>query len=224
LSLSAIESNLEKVGQRLADACQRAGRAPSEVTLIAVSKTVGSPEMLEAYQFGIRHFGENRVQEAEKKWPGLGHLEPAPVRHLIGHLQSNKIKAALKNFDIIHSIDTVTLAESINRHTNQRLAILLEINVSGEASKYGFKIDEIAPAYEKIQALKNLEVKGLMTVAPACSNPEEVRPIFRRLRQLRDKMGVIELSMGMTDDFEVAVEEGATMIRVGRAIFGENIP
>jgi len=180
--------------------------------------------MLEAYQFGIRHFGENRVQEAEKKWPGLGHLEPAPVRHLIGHLQSNKIKAALKNFDIIHSIDTVTLAESINRHTNQRLAILLEINVSGEASKYGFKIDEIAPAYEKIQALKNLEVKGLMTVAPACSNPEEVRPIFRRLRQLRDKMGVIELSMGMTDDFEVAVEEGATMIRVGRAIFGENIP
>jgi PLP dependent protein len=221
LSPSAIEINLEKVGQRLAVACQRAGRASSEVTLIAVSKTVGAPEMLEAYHFGIRHFGENRVQEAEMKWPMLGLLEPAPVRHLIGHLQSNKIKAALKNFDIIHSIDSVTLAESINRRIVRRFPILMEINVSGEASKSGFKVDEIEQAHEKIQALKNLEVKGLMTVAPACSKPEEVRPIFRRLRQLRDKIGVLELSMGMTDDFEVAIEEGATMIRVGRAIFGE---
>jgi PLP dependent protein len=221
LNLSDLENNLEKVHQRLAAACRRAGRAASEITLIAVSKTVEAPAMLEAYRLGIRDFGENRVQEAVRKWPNLSQLDPAPTRHLIGHLQTNKINAALQNFDIIHSIDSVTLAATINRRLTRRFPVLLEVNAGGESSKSGFSLDEILPAYEQIRDLKNLEVRGLMTVAPICANLEEVRPIFRRLKQLRDQMGLIDLSMGMTEDFEVAIEEGATLIRVGRGIFGE---
>jgi pyridoxal phosphate enzyme (YggS family) len=221
LSPADIQVNLDSLNLRIAAACRRVGRSPSEVTLIAVSKTVEPPEMLIAYHCGIRHFGENRVQEGQRKWPLLGCLEPAPVRHLIGHLQSNKIKPALELFDVIHSLDSVELAEAINRRSTRRFPVLLEVNIGEEATKSGFAPQAIFPAFEIISRLPNLEIRGLMTVAPISAQTEAMRPVFGQLRELRDRLGLKELSMGMTDDFEIAIEEGATLIRVGRAIFGE---
>jgi len=221
LNPSSIQYNLVKLNERIAAACRRAGRSPSEVTLIAVSKTVEPAAMLEAYHCGIRHFGENRVQEAQRKFPVFDVLDPPVVRHLIGHLQSNKVKTALSLFDLIHSIDTLELAQAINRRAATRRPVLLEVNVSGEASKSGFSPSGLTEVFDRIAGLPNLEVRGLMTVAPAVDDPEEARPFFRQLRDLRDRLGLKERSMGMTGDFEAAIEEGATLIRVGRAIFGE---
>jgi PLP dependent protein len=221
LSPAAIQANVEDLQRRIAAACRRSGRLPAEVTLIAVSKTVEAPAMLEAYRCGIRHFGENRVQEAARKWPLLGRLEPPPQRHLIGHLQSNKIKSALELFDMLHSLDSVELAEALNHRLKQPFPVLLEVNIAAEPSKSGFAPQAVVPAFETISRWPNLDVRGLMTVAPAAAQAEEVRPVFRRLRELRDLLGLRELSMGMTDDFEVAIEEGATMVRLGRSLFGE---
>jgi pyridoxal phosphate enzyme (YggS family) len=189
--------------------------------MIAVSKTVEAEEMLTAYQCGVRHFGENRVQEGQRKRPLLAQLDPPPMFHLIGHLQSNKIKPALELFDMIQSIDSVPLAEAINQRSTRKFAVLLEVNIGEEASKSGFSLETVLPAFENISRLPHLDIQGLMTVAPIFPQPEEVRPIFRRLRELRDRLKLKHLSMGMTDDFEIAIEEGATMIRIGRAIFGE---
>jgi pyridoxal phosphate enzyme (YggS family) len=219
--VSDIKANLEKVQKRIATACQRSGRSPEEVTVIAVTKTVAPDLIAAAHELGIRNFGENRVQEAEPKIKGLALLEPHPTWHMIGHLQSNKAKNAIELFDIIHSVDSIKLAEVLNRRTQQKLPVLLEVNVAGEASKTGFALYEVEPALTSIRQLPNLEVRGLMTVAPMEADAETVRPIFRQMRQLRDKLGLEHLSMGMTDDFEVAIEEGATMVRIGRAIFGE---
>ena len=140
---------------------------------------------------------------------------------MVGHLQSNKARTAAELFDIIHSVDSVRLAGILSQRAEQTLPVLLEVNVSGEKSKSGFAADEIAGVVEEAKQLPNLEVTGLMTIAPLTANPEEVRPVFRKLRELRDSLGLEHLSMGMTDDFEVAVEEGATMLRIGRAIFGD---
>jgi len=148
-------------------------------------------------------------------------LEPHPTWHLVGHLQTNKVKVAMELFGIIHSIDSIRLAEAISRRTETTLPVLLEVNVSGEASKGGFPVVEVAPALEAISRLPRLEIKGLMTIAPMVADAEEVRPVFKKLCSLRDSLGLEHLSMGMTDDFEVAVEEGATLVRIGRAIFGE---
>jgi PLP dependent protein len=221
LSPANIQENFVLLNQRIAAACQRAGRSPSEVTLIAVSKTVDVSEMLKAYQIGIRHFGENRVQEGQRKWPLLARLEPPLVRHLIGHLQSNKIKLALENFDVIHSLDSVDLARAINGRLTGKYPVLLEVNIAGEASKSGFTPESLLRAFEFISGLPNLDVQGLMTVAPVASQAENVRPFFRKLRELSQHLKLKHLSMGMTNDFEIAIEEGATMIRIGRAIFGE---
>jgi len=139
---------------------------------------------------------------------------------MVGHLQTNKAKTALELFDIIHSVDSVKLAEVLSHRAERRIPILLEVNIGGEESKFGFAEEELAPAIEQISKLPNLEIKGLMTIAPLVEDPEQVRPVFRRLRQLRDSLGLEQLSMGMTDDFEVAIEEGATIVRIGRAIFG----
>ena len=215
-----IGANIEAVKERIVGACRRAGRSPDEVTIIAVTKTVKPSVIATAFELGIGHFGENRVQETVGKIEELSWLEPHPIWHLVGHLQSNKARVAVDVFDIIHSVDSVRLAEVLSRRTRKALPILLQVNVADEASKSGFLVSEVEPALEVISRLPGLEVKGLMTIAPMVVDAEQIRPVFQRLRSLRDYLGLEHLSMGMTDDFEVAVEEGATLVRIGRAIFG----
>jgi pyridoxal phosphate enzyme (YggS family) len=226
-----IAENLRSVRQRVAAACERAGRSPDEVTIVGVSKTFPPPLVVEACRAGLSDIGENRVQEAAEKIPAVEALGPRPRWHLVGHLQTNKVKTALGLFDIIHSVDSLRLAEFISRHAGSlplreagSLPVLLEVNVTGEGSKFGLKPEETGWALERTVRLPGLAVKGLMTVAPLVEDPEEVRPVFRELRRLRDALGLRDLSMGMTDDFEVAIEEGATMVRIGRAIFGSREP
>jgi pyridoxal phosphate enzyme (YggS family) len=216
----SIADNITAVRSRIAAACDRAGRSRSGVTLIGVSKGFAIDAIAEAVAAGLADIGENRVQEAAPKIDALSARGITPRWHLIGHLQSNKAKTAANLFAIIHSVDSLRLAEELSRRAH-RMAILLEVNVAQEASKFGFAPGEVAPALSSIAMLPHLEVLGLMTVAPYSDDLEAVRPFFRELRRLRDALGLRELSMGMTDDFEVAIEEGATMVRVGRAIFGE---
>ncbi len=213
-----VEARIHDVMQRIETACHRAGRSPDEVTVIAVAKGFPAEAVLEAYAAGLRHFGENRVQEAAAKRPRLAHLDV--TWHMVGHLQTNKVSRALELFDVVHSVDSLRLAQELSRRSRRRLPVLVEVNVAGEATKFGFPPEEAAAAAEAIARLPNLDVIGLMTVAPLADDPEEVRPVFRRLRDLARSLGVPHLSMGMSDDFEVAIEEGATMVRLGRAIFG----
>lgn len=216
-----IVANIREVKRRIAQACERSRRSPDEITLVAVTKGVGIGAIRAAFDLGIRNFGENRVQEAEDKIVQLADLKPAVTWHMVGHLQSNKAKSAVELFDIIHSVDSVRLAEILNRRAQKTLPVLLEVNVSGEATKAGFSVGGTEAAVKAMKQLPDLKVMGLMTIAPFVADPEEVRSVFRKLRELRDSLGLEHLSMGMTDDFEVAVEEGATMLRIGRAIFGE---
>lgn len=226
-----IPDNLRSVRERVAAACERAGRSPDEVTVVGVSKTFPATLVVEACRAGLTDIGENRVQEAAAKIPAVEALGSRPRWHLVGHLQTNKVKTALGLFDIIHSVDSVRLAEFISRQAASLpvrqagpLPILLEVNVAGETSKFGLRPEETGRALEQMARLPGLAVQGLMTVAPLVDDPEEVRPVFRELRRLRDALGLHHLSMGMTDDFEVAIEEGATMVRIGRAIFGPREP
>jgi pyridoxal phosphate enzyme (YggS family) len=219
--VSDVPSNLARVRERIAAACCRADRSPDEVTLVGVTKGFPPEVIAEACAAGLEDAGENRVQEAAHKIEALAARGVRPRWHLVGHLQTNKVGAALELFAIIHSIDSLRLAEAMDRRAQHTVPVLLEVNVAGEATKHGFAPDEVASAVSGVGALPNLDLRGLMTVAPAVDDPEAVRPVFRRLRELRDANGLAELSMGMTDDFEVAIEEGATMVRVGRAIFGE---
>jgi PLP dependent protein len=216
-----IEENIREVRRRMAQACERSRRSVDEITLVAVTKGFEAQAVRAAFNSGINNFGENRVQEAEGKIAQLADLRPAATWHMVGHLQSNKAKVAVELFDIIHSVDSIKLAEILNRRAERPLSVLLEVNVSGELSKAGFSLVELTAAIREIGELPNLKLMGLMTVAPFVPDPEAVRPVFRKLRELRDTMGLKHLSMGMTDDFEVAIEEGATIIRIGRAIFGE---
>ncbi|MCH8026000.1 MAG: YggS family pyridoxal phosphate-dependent enzyme [Chloroflexi bacterium] len=226
-----IASNLAWVRQRIDTACRRAGRSIEDVTLVGVSKGVSAQAVAEACAAGLTDVGENRVQEAAAKIeavaeylrrPGRRGIEGShqPTWHLIGHLQTNKAKTATNLFDILHSVDSLRLAQALSRRANELLPVLLEVNVAQDAAKFGFAPEEVTSALAAIAALPNLDVRGLMTIAPLTDDPETSRPFFRRLRELRDTLGLAELSMGMTGDFEVAIEEGATMIRVGRAIFG----
>lgn len=217
-----VEGNINEVRRRIAEACERSGRSPEEITVVAATKTVSIQLIQQAFEFGISNFGENRVQDARSKVEQLlPLLKSSPTWHMIGHLQSNKVGVAVRIFDIIQGIDSVALAQAVNARVQHRLPVLLEVNVAGEATKTGFSVDEAPLALRQVAELPNLEVMGLMTIAPLTHNPEEARPIFRRLRLLRDSLGLEHLSMGMTDDFDVAIEEGATMVRIGRAIFGE---
>lgn len=200
--------------------CKRCNRSAAEIKVIGVTKNFPATVIQVAYQCGLRDFGENRVQEAEIKYRDLGDIGPV-VWHMVGHLQGNKVKAALEIFDVIHSVDSIKLARVINEHAGKIIPVFIEVNVGGEATKYGFTVDQVQDAVKSISTLGNLKIMGLMTVAPPADNLEEVRPVFRKLKQLNASFGFNELSMGMTDDFEVAIEEGATMIRIGRAIFGE---
>jgi pyridoxal phosphate enzyme (YggS family) len=219
--MQTIAQRVEDVHRRIEAACLRADRAPDYVTLIAITKGVAPQAIRMAAGAGIRHFGENRVQEAESKRLELRALPPGTKWHMVGHLQSNKVRPAILLFDIIHSVDSLPLAEAISRRAPTRQPIFLEVNVSQEPSKYGFSLQELAERHRAISELPNIEVQGLMTIAPQASNPEEVRPAFRQLREAAASLGLTALSMGMSDDFEIAIEEGATHVRIGRAIFGE---
>jgi len=226
ITMPSIAENLESVRATIAEAARRAGREPSMVELIAVSKT-HPPEMIrEAMEAGQEAFGENRVQEAMIKIPSL----PGILQwHLIGHLQSNKIRKALPLFQLIHGVDSVELARDMDRiagETGTHPRVLLEVNVSGEASKHGFSPESLEKELLALLAMPRLQVEGFMTMAPLAAESESSRPYFEALRELRDRMAIMAgipldtLSMGMSGDYRVAVEEGATLVRVGSAIFG----
>jgi hypothetical protein len=213
-----VRANLERVRERVARAAQRAGRRPEDILLIGVSKTVPAERVREAIAAGLPALGENRVQEAKEKIRVLG--RPVPW-HLIGHLQTNKVKDALDLFDVIQSVDRPALAAELARRARRPVDVLVEVNLAGELAKSGFAPAEVKPALDVLAALPNLRVRGLMAIPPAAADAEQTRPWFRTLRELRDAAELAELSMGMSADFEVAIEEGATMVRVGTAIFGE---
>ena len=224
-----LASNLQEVERKIMEACDKAGRAREEITLIAVSKTKPVPMLQEIYDLGVRDFGENKVQELTDKEPQL----PADLRwHMIGHLQRNKEKQVIDKAVLIHSVDSVRLAKAIEAEAAKKdiiVQILLEVNVAEGYSKFGLKLDEVLPAVEEIATMPHVRIKGLMTIAPFVENPEENRTVFAQLQKLSvdiaekniDNVSVDILSMGMTNDYQVAIEEGATMIRVGTGIFGE---
>ncbi len=216
----SIADNLERVNEQIASACLRAGRDPTGVSLIAVSKTFPAEAIAEASAAGHRQFGENRVQEGLAKLEQLQQLRVEVDLHLIGHLQRNKARHA-GSFASVQSVDSVRLAEAISRRLERTLPIMLEVNVGQEETKDGFTVDELPAACEQIRNLPNLSVTGLMTVAPEVADAETVRPIFQQLRDLAERLQLPELSMGMSNDYAVAIEEGATMVRIGRAIFGQ---
>jgi len=228
-----LRARLEAINRRIAAASERAGRQVSEITLVAVSKTVPAASIREAIEAGVRTLGESRVQEAAVKIPELKLLsaELKVEWHLIGHLQSNKARRAVELFDAVHSVDSLKLAERLDHvagESDKRLPIFIEVNLGEEESKTGAAPSEVLPLCEQIGKLQRLELKGLMAVPPFSDNPEDARPFFRHLRRLRDEArqsGAVglrfnDLSMGMSDDFEIAIEEGATFIRVGTALFG----
>ena len=216
-----LTERLARVRQRISTACERSGRSPAEITLIAVTKGFPASVDLEAVDSGITDIGENRLQEAQSKFAEFGALPPSVTKHMLGHLQTNKVKAVVELFDIIHSVDSLHLAEAISQRTQHPCPVFLEVNVAGESSKFGFSLEKLPDAFRTISELPNLEVRGLMTVAPIVDDPHDVRPVFRQLRESAEGLGLSELSMGMTSDFEVAIEEGATHVRIGRALFGE---
>jgi PLP dependent protein len=222
-----IQANLARVRARIAEAALRSGRPAESVQLVAVTKTVGLERIREAVTCGLCVFGENRVQEARAKVPEV----PGVSWHLIGSLQRNKVKEALRLFDLIHSVDSLGLAEEISRRSRERgtrpAEVLLQVNISEEPQKHGVDPEEVERLVSAVLQLPGVRLRGLMGMAPLVQAPEAARPCFRRLRELRDRVrqafpaaGLCELSMGMTDDFEVGIEEGATMVRVGRALFG----
>ena len=223
-----IRDQLHEVETRIQAACARAGRKREEVTLIAVSKTKPVEVLQEAYDLGVRVFGENKVQELTEKYDAL----PRDIRwHMIGHLQTNKVKYIVEKAELIHSVDSLRLAQAIEKEAAKRertVDILVEVNVAEEESKFGVRVDEVIPFIEKLALFSHIHVCGLMTIAPFVENPEENRPIFKNLHKLSvdiahkniDNVNVNILSMGMTNDYEVAIEEGATMVRVGTGIFG----
>jgi pyridoxal phosphate enzyme (YggS family) len=219
-----IADRIATLHARIAAACDHAGRPTGDVTLIAVSKGFAPDYVRQAFEAGLRDFGENRVQEAAEKLPALQDIRPQVTWHMIGHLQTNKVKTVLNLFDIIHSVDSFHLAETISRRATHTVPAFLEVNAAAEPSKFGLTFEQLPGEFERIAGLPRIEVCGLMTVAPIAADPEEVRPVFRRLREAGNELGLGRFSMGMTDDFEVAIEEGATHIRVGRAIFGERTP
>lgn len=236
-----IAENITQVRQTIAEACARAGRNPQDVTLIAVSKTHPAEDVLEAIAAGVQHFGENRVEEGEVKIPAVIAESAVPLTwHMIGHVQSRKARDIVPLFQYVHSVDSLKLAgkfSTLVQEADKKLDVLLEVNVSGEESKYGFQASGWVDDHEmrqrlwdemaQIFALPGLNVRGLMTMAPIVENPEQARPVFTALAKLREALSeqfqvtLPDLSMGMTDDYPIAIEEGATMVRVGRAIFGD---
>jgi len=208
-----IAENLAAVEARIRDACARAGRKRSDVTLVAVSKTFGADRIDEAIAAGVTHIGENRVQEARDKKP---QVRGTARWHLIGHLQSNKAKDALRLFDVIETIDSVELAQKIARAAEKAQDVLLQVNIGDEPQKNGILPSDVSNIVQQIRAINGINLLGLMAIPPV----GDPRKHFRRLREIRDQVGLEHLSMGMSEDFEIAIEEGSTMVRIGRAIFG----
>jgi pyridoxal phosphate enzyme (YggS family) len=228
---TALLENIKNIYRKISYAAMRAGRSPFDIKLISVTKTVGIDRIKEAIDLGLRIFGENRVQEAKEKISKF-EIRISNLRiewHLIGHLQKNKAKTAVELFDLIHSLDSVELAETLNKHAEKAgkvQRVLLEVKLSEEETKHGVSRKNLMGLIEAVSDMKNLKLEGVMTMPPFFENPEMVRPFFRELRELRNSAEALgyklpELSMGMTNDFEVAIEEGATMVRVGTGIFGE---
>ena len=225
--MSELQENLTRIRSRIDQACERSGRQPDSVRLMAVSKNQPPERVAEAASAGLTLFGENRIQDAKVKIP----LCPGQLEwHFIGHLQSNKSRDAVSLFQVVQGVDSLALAEELQKQAIKQarsLPILLEVNVAGESSKFGWNPDRLLAELPQLNALNRLEVHGLMTIAPYAVDPEQVRPIFRRLRELRDRCTDLlgaplpVLSMGMSGDLEVAIEEGATLVRVGTALFGE---
>ena len=225
--MSELQENLTRIRSRIDQACERSGRQPDSVRLMAVSKNQSPERVAQAASAGLTLFGENRIQEAKVK------IAQSPSQlewHFIGHLQSNKSRDAVSLFHVVQGVDSLALAEELQKQAIKQarsLPILLEVNVAGESSKFGWNPDRLLAELLQLNALNRLEVHGLMTIAPYAVDPEQVRPIFRRLRELRDRCTDLlgaplpVLSMGMSGDLEVAIEEGATLVRVGTALFGE---
>jgi len=226
-AMSDIATNLDRIQSRIASAAARAGRNPADVQLLAVSKNHPAETVSEAVRLGLTLFGENRIQEAKAKIP----LSPGRARwHFIGHLQSNKARDAVALFEMIQGVDSLDIANELQKQADKlsrRIGILLEVNVAGESSKFGWNPETALDAIPALNALDRLELHGLMTVAPYSTDPERVRPVFKRLRELRDRCAdrlgapLPVLSMGMSGDLEIAIEEGSTLVRVGTALFGE---
>ena len=227
--MSTIRENIEKVRENIAEAALRSGRDPSDISLMGVTKTVDDDRIMEAIHCGIDMLGENYVQEGKRKIDKMG---KSVEWHMIGHLQTNKAKYVVRLFDMIHSVDRMKLARELDKKSRAAdciMKILVEVNISGEESKNGVAKDKAVDLVKEIASLENLSIQGLMTMPPWFDDPEDARPYFVALRELRDKIAgeniegveMAELSMGMSGDFPVAVEEGATIVRVGRAIFGE---
>ena len=224
-----LAENLQQVNANIEKACAAVGRAPSEITLVAVSKTKPVSMLQEAYDAGARIFGENKVQEILDKYDQL----PSDIQwHMIGHLQRNKVKYIIDKVAMIHSVDSLRLAQTIEQEAAKKdlvMPILLEVNVAEEDTKFGLKVEEVLPLLEQISSFSHIQVKGLMTIAPFVENPEENREVFRTLKKLSvdisakniNNVTMSVLSMGMTGDYQVAVQEGSTMVRVGTGIFGE---
>ncbi|MCX7624310.1 MAG: YggS family pyridoxal phosphate-dependent enzyme [Thermomicrobium sp.] len=229
LTVEELALRIERIERAIAAAADRAGRDPGEVRLVAVTKGVDRRTIDLAYRLGLRIFGENRVQEAMQKFASEP-LPPDASLHLIGHLQSNKVRTAVRLFTMIHSVDRSALVTELERRAAQlgrRVPILVQVNVSREPQKHGCAPEEAAELVQHALASSHLELRGLMTIAPLTTDEEELRATFRGLRRLRDELrdrfgiALPELSMGMTNDFEIAIEEGATLVRIGRALFGD---
>jgi pyridoxal phosphate enzyme (YggS family) len=231
LLYNTIKSNLEELKTRIEKACLRAKRTPQEIEIVGATKTVPPETINIAIEAGLKIIGENRVQEAQEKYPYIG---PKVKWHLIGHLQTNKIKKALEIFDLIQSLDSLHLAKEINKRAqvfDKVVPVLIEVNTSGEATKFGIKPDELLELVEAIMKFPHLKVMGLMTLGPglAVEDPEKSRPCFRLLYELKirleKKLGIFlpYLSMGMSADFEIGIEEGATMVRIGTLLFGKRV-
>jgi pyridoxal phosphate enzyme (YggS family) len=219
--MDELVANIQRVGARIAAAAQRAGRRPEDVRLVAVTKTVLPERVDAALAAGLATFGESKVQEAKAKIPLVS---SRAHWHMVGHLQTNKARDAVELFELIHSVDSFKLAAELSKwaeRAGKTQAILLEVNVAGEARKFGVKPEDLDATFEQVTALPRLEVQGLMTVAPYAEDAGQARPYFQQLRMLGERHRLRHLSMGMTGDFEVAIEEGATIVRIGTALFGE---
>ena len=220
----ALRENLEAVRQSIAERAERSGRVAGQIEIVAVTKMVPVGRIREAIALGLRTLGENRVQEAVPKIDEIG--TPEVAWHLIGHLQTNKVKFIEGRFQMVQSVDRVELVSALDHRLTAPIEVLIEVNVAAEPQKTGAALAELPAIAEAVNASGQLRLRGLMTIAPLAADPEQARPIFRRLRSLRDQLGerlgmaLPVLSMGMTDDFGVAVEEGSTMLRLGRALFG----
>ncbi|MEW6457170.1 MAG: YggS family pyridoxal phosphate-dependent enzyme [Acidobacteriota bacterium] len=225
----SLKENIEFIGERIKISAKKSGRNPEEIKILGATKSVPTEKIIEAYEAGIKLFGENRVQEANQKISEIN--IPSIEWHMIGNLQKNKVKKALELFSVIESLSSIELAEKINRDAellNRKIRCFIEVNLAGEETKWGIKEEDIFSSVGKLTGLKNIEIIGLMAIPPFFENPEMSRPYFKELREIKEKINrmnldnisIMELSMGMSSDYEVAVEEGATIVRLGTILFG----